>query len=696
MTEQTTPKEGEVRPRPPVLQRIARLLELTQCAAASRLLAFLLIVLFFGAATAWVHNALNLRIDREHPDESTVLHDGIPRSVPRRTNLRVGEMNRWLTKLLYPGGVYYMNLHAGAGPSLFKQNGWEIDGWHYPGGYYLERHLRHYHSIRTDPNIQDFTFFMRLALGLLAAASFCLVLWALFHRFGFGAAAAYAALMLGSRLALDQLSAFYSETTLFIIFNLAAFCYLRCDMARPRPLSRYAVAWLGVLSAAALSTKLSGAMVVAMLAGMVLADVWRHKPRFHLEIYLSFFLAFIYLINVPAAGSWFKYVNETLANVYNYAARSRLYGADLEAFYSLKDDLGVMEFLLSVPGLGYFIILAFLGGLLWLAIPPRRRLLPLYVLGALIILSVSSFSNQMVYMVRNLASIYAAASFIIAIAVGDLLNRSPDRRIAGAASLALLLPALFAATAHRLQEIEPIKKTFLKDIGPAVSHCDSLAAIEMPGDDVRVLRERVRGEVAAFPRVPRYFQDTPISYVQFKEKIFSKYQDYQCLVAYREKHSNTKQVTNFFGPKYYRLARRRGNFFFFVPETPMPGNLAAEAGDNSITLSWTIPDGINISRYRFQVREDGQPWGPWEDGQDIDMERGPHGHPASSATQPRVKRLLTREQQRIRAAGEVNRFVVRGLTNGRAYQVRLRAHTHLGNWGAPAEVAATPTRQAAP
>ncbi len=691
MTEQTAHKEGEARSRLPMMQRITRFLEWSRRTASSRLLAFLLIAIFFGTAATWVHNTAGKHIAASfHGDEIMVLQGAIPAAV---LNLRVGEMSRWLARILHPGGLYHINQRLGHSPATPRSEGWEFSGWDYPAAY-LDRNYKHPDAIHTDPNVQDYVFFMRLASALLAIASFCLVLWALLNRFGGAAAVAYAGLVLGSRLVFDQFQVFYTETTLFIIFNLAAFCYLRYGTAGPRPLSRYAVAWLGVLSAAALSAKLSGVMVVAMLACMVLVDVQRHRPRFHIEIYLLFFLAFIYLINVPMAGSWFEYIDKTMANVYNYANRFRFYGSPdkIYLFRTQEYGLGVMEFLLSVPGLGYFIILAFLGGLLWLAVPPRRELLPLYALGALIILSVSSFSNQMVSIDRNMASPYAAASFIIAVAVGDLLNRLPSRLLAGGVALALLLVFLTAAI-QRLQEIAPIEDAFIEAISNPVAQCRSLAALGLSDKATQALRERVRGDVAAFPRVPRYFQNPPIIYAEYRKKILGKYRGYQCLVAYREKHSNTKQVTNFFGPKYYRLAGRMGDFFFFVPKAPTPDNLAAEAGDRSITLSWTIPGNAGVSGYQFQTAENGQPWGDW---QDIDMKRVQRGQPASSATRPRVRHLLVRKEQRIKTAGEMNRFVIQKLTNGRTYRVQLRAHTDFGGEGAPAEVAATPTRRAAP
>ncbi len=668
-------------------------------AAGSRYAALALVAFFFGTTALWLLNALDLIVRNPHGDEPTTLIKGIGSLTPPHEvgDVRVGETNRWFARLLHPAGVLYMELSghveggeadAGADAKDGRAAPWPV----YAGHSYLERRFTHPSDMVPDPNIQDYVFFMRLAFGLLAAASFCLLLWALFGRFGFAAAAAYGGLVLGNWLVFDQFRKFYSETTMFILFNLAAALYLRYagggvggngngnggtagggGRAAAPPLSLWTAAGFGLFCAAALSTKLSGFIIAALLACTLLVNVRRgrrHDPAPRIEVWLASFLAFLYLINVPFAGSVFEWVNETLHNVYHYASRHRI-NLNSNFYLPLEDGTGLFELLSSVSGIGPLILLSFPAALLWLALPPRRALIPVYVLGAAVVLAASSFSNQMFYLIRNFASLYVAMCFVVAVAVGDLLERLPGRRLAAACAAPALLLAFLAGGAQLLWQTKPAKEAFFEELrGHGLDRCSSLAVIGLAERDVRTLREiGAGGEVAAFPPPP---------YEEGGEEAFAKSHEYQCLVVRREGGAGVRQLTNFLAPRYYRVRRRIGELFFFVVSPPPPSDLAATAGAGSIALSWTTPFQPEAGRSRFRLRpvettyqlrlraESGG-WGEWRDVREYEYER----------------------------EGRSNRLVLRGLRARVRYYAQLRGRYDGGFEvsGFPAEVSAKPLRR---
>ena len=231
--------------------------------------AFLLV----GAVS--VHNLISRNVARVHIDETTTLFLGTQFLSPWDAApypVHVGEMNRWLVRLLYPLGIYYMNTRMGGdweaaflglpGPPG-APNPATYDGWRYPGGYYLKEKFgredwNFAEDFELDPNVQDYVFAMRFAIGLMAILSFSLVIAALCRKTGAVAAAIYGIAVLSHSLVYSQFSRFYAETVLFLIFNLAIFLYLRADT-----LTHRVSVFFGVLSAAALSTKLMGILIAA-------------------------------------------------------------------------------------------------------------------------------------------------------------------------------------------------------------------------------------------------------------------------------------------------------------------------------------------------------------------------------------------------------------------------------------------------
>ena len=500
----------------------------------SRYAIFALLLVFFLTASAWIFNMNSHDMTRAHPDENHTLLK--VRNLPS-TFSQVGEMNRWFVRLLYPAGIYYMNSHMGG--TILSQ------GWGYPGGYYLQEEFKKPAAVQHDPNIQDFVFFMRLAFGVLAVCSFCLVIWVLFSRFGWVAATMYGTLILSSPLVFKQFRFFYSETTMFIIFNIVAFLCLF-----PRTPTHRTAAYLGILSAAALSTKLTGAvLVVAPVLAYMFVNIGRaqgHKVDFRIELHLLFALAFLILINLPY-GSYFEFVNATLSNVYH-----------LKAGHSVVSGASTVDFFFRfLAALKYPVVLLFVASLLWLAHAPKRQLVPVYVLALGIAFFIWSLSNTPYYYSRNMASVYVAMSLVVALGVGDFLKSgiSVHKNVSGVFSLGLMLVFAWGVGNVFLNRISPLSETFFERNAERIETCSSIGSIGLSNDDLQALGKDET--ITSYDQIRG-----PFIFHEDREEIFGKYTQFDCLVVRRQ--GQTKKVSNSFAPQPYNLVDRIGNLFFFV------------------------------------------------------------------------------------------------------------------------------------
>ncbi len=536
-------------------------------ATAPRVAAVLVPLFFLVAASAWILHT-NLRtIDSARygrTDEVHTLVLGIKYLIPFKRSaltLQVGETNRWFARLLYPLGVYWMNAHmGGAGQPV---------AWRYPGGHYLREHYVRggggpAEVYPRDPNVQDFAFFMRSAFSLLAVGAFCLALWALGRRVHPAAAAAYGGLVLGGPVVMEQFRLFYSETSLFILFNLTAFLCLHYDGKAPTYRN---AAYLGILSALALSAKLTGALVAVPAFLYVAFNMRglgrRAAPR--IEVFLLFFLSLTALVNAGFASP-FEFVNQTLANVWHVKAGHSTPAEEGAAL--LAAHLGTMEYVAAA---------LFVLAMAWLARSPARgRLVPVYALGAGVALTVWSLADAIYFLARNAAILYVAMSFIAALAAGDLVRRvRAARPRLGAGLAAGPAAALLASGAALVHGLPPLDEEFFARIREPVRQCRDIGAIGLPERDLRTLRGLARGGVDALPRVRPPFvlsgehleslKRSPWA-ARFLERrpldLSARIAPYDCLAALRE--GQTKQITNFLAPKGWTLEARVGDRFFFA------------------------------------------------------------------------------------------------------------------------------------
>ena len=504
----------------------------------SRRTALVMLLWFFLVSSAWVFNLNSRGVNHPHGDEWHTLILGTQHfgsfEDPVYT-ARVGETNRWFVRLLHPAAVYYMNSHMGG---EHYQTGWE-----YPGGYYLREHFNETDAIRDDPNIQDYVFFLRASFGVLALFSFCMVMWALSSRFGIAAASAYGSLVLVNPLVFSQFDIFYSETTLFILFNTAAFLCLRT-----RSLTTYrTLVWSGVLSAAALSTKLTGILIIGPLLVRTVIDVLRSRRNLKvgIEVYLLSAVAALVLLNLPSE-SLFSLLNETLANVYHFKTGH---------FVTEEGGLRFLRFMLD--DLGYVPSLLFAVSLFWLVMHPRRRLAPVYVLGLLIIFVIWSFMNSAVYDSRNMAFVCVAMSFIVALGAGSFVESLKSKHKYVAAVCSALVVVLMAGELVRLQYRMPsLVGTFFERNVERMETCGTIGAIGLSKQALRALSSSRDEGITIFDRVEGPFN------ISQDPQVFDKYLQYDCLIVHRKGQS--KQISNFVAPEHYRLSDRVGNLFFFL------------------------------------------------------------------------------------------------------------------------------------
>ena len=525
------------------LSRALRTLQTCARMIDSRSTVIVMLPVFFLVSSAWVFNLNSRSVNRPQVDEWHTLVEGTRLLSPFAESVstaRVGETNRWFVRLLYPMGVFYMNSHMGG---EHVQTGWD-----YPGGYYLLRYLQDTDAIRHDPNIQDYVFFLRVCFSAVALFSFCMAIWALLGRFGVAASAAYGVLVLSNPLVFSQFQFFYSETTLFILFNTAVFLCIRAG----RSATYRTLVWSGILSAAALSTKLTGILIIGPLFVHAVVQVLGNRRNFKIgiEVWLLSAAAALVLLNWPSE-SLFSLLNETLANVYHF-----------KTGHFVTAEGGMKFFERVLDDLGYMLLVLFAGSLIWLVRRPRRHLVPIYVLGLLIILVIWSSVNSAVYGTRNWASVYVAMSFVVALGVGNLVEsvRSKHKYVASACSSLLVVMMAGQLIGHQYRSPSLVDTFFDRNV-ERIQECSTIGAI---GLSKRSLRELLSNHdrIAIFDRVevPFNLSEDP--------RVFDKYLQEDCLIVHRK--GQNKQISNFAAPQRYWLSDRVGSLFFFSRERQDP------------------------------------------------------------------------------------------------------------------------------
>ena len=529
-----------------------------------RVASLLAIMAFFLAGVVQVRHTVDSNAHDLHPDEWHTLYLGTAHVDPwgyTAYTKRVGETVRHLVRILYPLGVYYMNTRMSSDWEAINNEDPDYNYWHYNGGYYLKNNFTDAYftcsvPICPDPNVQDYIYVMRLTLGIILVLSFLPVMHELFRRSDIIAGVAYGALILypflgGASLVFPITEYFYTPSVLIVLFNLSMFLLLRLirpDTRRDRMV--FGTALLGFLSGAALSAHLTG-IFVAVPAFLHSVDrVWRTVVWF-------LFAASSYIaINVWTAESWFSFINETLVNVWNYGGARMKEDTPLAFLPRVMDDLGIL------------FVTAFVFALVWLGGISRRRFLPVYGLGAVIILTIYSLSNVTFYLSRNLALPYVAMGFVLALAVGEAARRATESRFRGVVGVlryrgavaSLLMVAAALIVVFRIPSAEAV--FFEKNAAKARS-CESLAVFGMARG--RAAAAVGRNDIAVFERLDGPFRlDGPVMDSRSPSEIYSeynKYVDYECVIVKRR--GENKHISNYFALLNHIMSDRVGELFFY-------------------------------------------------------------------------------------------------------------------------------------
>lgn len=216
------------------------------------------------------------------------------------------------------------------------------------------------------------------------------------------------------------------------------------------------------------------------------------------------------------------------------------------------------EFTLRIAGdVGYSAVPLFMAAAIYLLALPERGLVYAYALIALIVIAVFQMSNYAIYLSRNVAVVYVAMSFVVALAAGKFIEgkKGAQRRAGLAAALCF---AVFAAGAgYRALSTPSPSRGFFEANAARLSECASLGVVGIPERDARKFIDR--DDAVFFERVrdPFNLSENP--------EAFDRYLIYECLIVLRRGQS--KQITNFLAPQFYRLADRAGDLFFFDKKT---------------------------------------------------------------------------------------------------------------------------------
>lgn len=514
-----------------------------------RVAALGVVLAFLFTAAVQLHSIVDRNADRWHADEWHTLMLGTHFLDPVNAayTLRVGETTRWIVRLLYPLAIYHMNTRMG--------NDWELeysglpgtpgspesspyDGWLYPGGYYLKDNFNDNNAFMTDPNVQDYIMAMRLYFGIIAILAFSLVVWELFLRAGLIASAVYSIAILSSSLVFSRFSMFYSETTLFILINLAIFLFLRFD----RPNATIS-AFSGMLSAAALSTKLTGGIIAAfMFFYIVRSDpkAGAHRVITYLVVTVTSLIA----INWFVAGSYFDFVNETLINVYNYSGRHMTERTRVETISLMLEELGAP------------IVILFVFAILWLSIPPKRSNLPVYALSIVTVSIAWSLAGSSIYLSRNLAPLYVVMSFIVALGIGDasryfVRGRASVRRFRYRGVAAVFAVSIVGFVVVDRESFSEAR--FFEEAAEGILDCSNIAILGLPRE--RAISATGRPDAAIFENFAGPYTSEGVP------RWYRKYTDRECIIVKRK--GQNKHISNYFAPITHDLSVRDGRFFFY-------------------------------------------------------------------------------------------------------------------------------------
>jgi hypothetical protein len=495
-----------------------------------------------------------------HEDEYHTLVQGI-QYIEKGTisNFRVTEGTRRLVEIIYPFALIRMA----------QQMGGEhfTTGWAYPGhNYVLQRYTRlGDNEIRTDPNIRDFLYSMRMFYVVLVYLTFLPIFW-VFCKDKSYAPIVLTILLIGTCGQLqDEQSFFYVEPAMIMALNSIMAFYLLKN--RNTPLTVAQTCCLGILSGFMISTKVSTIFFLLFPLEMLREEIKRNVQRSITILinYVASTFASIYLINLPAAKNYNSFLHDFVSNFYHYSTG-----------HLIPDTPGIPAFIQLSAWLSK--TLGFTVYLLPLLIPlgifigeknPRKKFGILLTIA--ILATIYSLINQRIQIIRNYLPIYPAIVILVGLCLQNIIIQIQKKgprslhKYAFQAVIGIFLSLSYAGIIMNHRGLS----SFLSSIYPS--------QVRLMSDRIREVNQQYPGAKIYLYGLSKdlfnpYFNDrntfeeksTPEGGYRFPEyeaSVIEKIDSNSIAIVYRK--GNNKQLTNYILPKIFSKNKQYGDYFIF-------------------------------------------------------------------------------------------------------------------------------------
>jgi len=483
------------------------------------------IFIFLLVSTLFMlHNKLQFEITKSHSDDVHTMNFGITSMYTGKVDiLRVGESTRWLARIIYPVALYYMNSNMGGEHY--------VTGWNYPSGFYVSKHFKNPASVNDDPNIQDFVFAMKFVLGTLVILSFLLASYILSSTYGFIAGMSYFIFSMSSTLIGGMLSVFYTESSLIIVLNLIIILGL---IKKPNIWRLYI--WLSFLFAFAVSTKLTGLVLILPILSIIFLRDSSMLKNMKIEGFIFLSILFFLIINI-FASSYMSLLDQTLANVYH-----------LKTGHSNTVPSGIYQLKLIFKELIPWILI-FIISLLYLIFTKFNNKLFILSIGVSLLIMIIALMGVSFYLPRNLTTPQTMMILIISISLSIFIYTNKktiflknNRKLV---TIGIILSLFIYHSYYIKKHTVSIDATLVLN---SIKSCKSIATID--------IEDGVIDNSTMLASMPNKF-----NLKKQQESFRNQFLPYDCIVV--KKIKNNKQYTNYLLPLDYNLNVRYGKYFVY-------------------------------------------------------------------------------------------------------------------------------------
>lgn len=486
---------------------------------------FLISVFFLLGICSIFSSANNLqsKIVGYHADEShTVLLTLESFYTGKVRGLTVGESSRWLTRLVFPVALYYMNSNMGGVLGVVP--------WSYPGAGYLRKNLTSMKAVASDANLQDFMFALKLGVNTLVILSFTFAAFFISRSYGLIYGLGYFTLSLSSKYVIETLNILYTEGTFFIIFNI-----IIC-LSLVKKISIYRLYfWLPLIFSLSVFTKATGLLFIFPIIAILYANDKKMFSFLKIELFLFLTLVFS-LIVCMHAPSFIKLLNDTLSNVYH-----------LKTGHGITQPSGMFQFKNIFQYMAPWSYISLLS-IPYLIHQWKKNTAFVSTIIFTLLLMVTSIVGVSYFHPRNLNTpsvigIFLFIVFAYSLSKNSFFTFKQENRVIVSLFVAISLLSSFALSSYanyKSISIEPLISQTTK--------CKSIGTI-----NVKYKKENV----AKVLPIPSFFKLS-----RDKIKFLKRTLRHDCIIANRI--NKNKQYTNYLLPMHFNLKDRVGNYFLYV------------------------------------------------------------------------------------------------------------------------------------